>query len=465
MATFQLTISPEYVSDWGIYEGVREVIQNALDARDIGHELFIGHTGRHLRVSSRGARLQRNVWLMGQTTKAGDDSQRGHFGEGLKLGALALARAGRHIRFLNGEESWTPLIAPSKEFGQDVLTIRTRHLPRAAEDFIVEVQITLAEWQSFRDRFLDFQDTTAIKTTSGQVLMEPKFRGQSYVKGIWVEGDDNLQYGYNYLHALTDRDRRMVNSYDAKYGRVKLWEQLFNHFEESREAFTDSVGSESVAQQVLDLLGSGKQDLCYYEFATPDRGLLACVGQLFRDAHGATAIPVHSGSDYKEAGHYGRVGILSSKLLCDFFNGSDLDLHQIKKSEVGAVAQAYTIADLTESERVIFLRGMGLVGGAGLALELAPLLGRVSIVDFSSPTILGTHHTATGAIKVSRRSLESMEAFLSVLVHELAHDCGTDGSVEHDRMQAAIWAKAAVSLMQQPTPPAFAAATACISAN
>ena len=446
MATFQLTISPEYVSDWGIYEGVREVIQNALDARDVGHELSISHTGRHLRVSSRGARLQRNVWLMGQTTKAGDDSQRGHFGEGLKLGALALAREGRHIRFLNGEESWTPLIAPSKEFGQDVLTIRTRHLPRVEEDFIVEVQITLAEWQSFRDRFLDFQKTTAIQTYAGQVLMEPKFRGQSYVKGIWVEGDDNLQYGYNYLHAMTDRDRRMVNSYDAKYGRVKLWEQLFSHLEEN------GIGSESVAQQVLDLLSSDKQDLCYYEFATPDRDLLACVGQLFRDAHGAMAIPVHSGSDYKEAGHYGRVGILSSKLLCDFFQGSDLDLRQIKKIETGAVAQAYTIADLTENERVIFLRGMGLVSGAGLALELAPLLGRVSIVDFSSPTILGTHHSSTGAIKVSRRSLESMEAFLSVLVHELAHDCGTDGSVEHDRMQAAIWSKAVLSLMESSNP-------------
>ena len=459
MATFQLTISVDGFSDWGIYEGVREVIQNALDARDVGHELSISHTGRHLRVSNRGARLQRNVWLVGQSTKAGDDSQRGRFGEGLKFGALALVRAGRQIRFLNGDESWTPLIAPSKEFGQDVLTIRTRGLSRAVEDFVVEVQITLAEWQSFRDRFLDFQDTAAIKTTSGQVLMEPKFHSQSYVKGIWVEDDDNLQYGYNYFHALTDRDRRMVNSYDAKYGRVRLWEQLFNHFEE------DGIDSESVAQQVLDLLASGKQDLCYCEFATPDQGLRACVEGLFRKAHGDTAIPVHSASDYKEAGHYGRVGILSSKLLCDFFKSSNLDLHQIKKSEVGAIAQTYTIADLTESEQVIYLRGMGLVGGAGLALELAPLLGRVSIVDFSSPTILGTHHASTRKIRVSRRSLESMESFLSVLVHELAHDCGTDGSVEHDRMQAAIWAKAVASLMEQSTPPALAAAAACIGAN
>jgi len=450
MATFQLTISPEYVSDWGIYEGVREIIQNALDARDNGYELSISHTGRHLRISNRGARLQRNVWLMGQTTKAGDDSQRGHFGEGLKLGALALARANRQIRFINGEESWTPLIAPSKEFGQDVLTIRTRQLPKVIEDFVVEVEVSLNEWHSFRDRFLDFQDTKAVKTVRGQVLTDPKFRGQSYVKGIWVEGSDDLQYGYNYLLASTDRDRRMVNGYDAKYNRVKLWEELYSRVHDDGN---NPDGAALIARQVLDLLLSSKNDLCYYgDFTRPSDDLCAHVRELFLDAHGSKAIPVCSAAGYKEAGHYGRIGVLCTKLLCEFFRSTDLDLEQIKLTEKGAVAQAYTIADLTEAERMVYLRGVGLIGGAGLALGLTPLLGRINIVDFASPSIQGTHCRQSKSIKIARAALESMETFLAVLVHELAHDCGDDGSVEHDRMQAAIWAKAVLSLMEQTNP-------------
>jgi hypothetical protein len=84
MAKFQLTISAGYVEDWGLHEGVREIIQNALDGQQDGCPMTIDHSGDTLTVSNQGARLDRSVWLLGNSSKNAD-SHRGHFGEGLKL--------------------------------------------------------------------------------------------------------------------------------------------------------------------------------------------------------------------------------------------------------------------------------------------------------------------------------------------------------------------------------------------
>ncbi|MDD5511977.1 MAG: hypothetical protein PHI12_14410, partial [Dehalococcoidales bacterium] len=116
--------------EWGTWEAIREIVQNSLDegeAYDYGQDefgLFISDKGRGIAVSS---------FLLGPA-KLKEKWARGKYGEGMKIGALALLREGYpvyvqsgdrelHIIFLEQEADakvmslaalWRPLASPIK---------------------------------------------------------------------------------------------------------------------------------------------------------------------------------------------------------------------------------------------------------------------------------------------------------------------------------------------------------------
>jgi len=61
-----------------------------------------------LRIENEGAHLSREALLFGTTSKMGRADLIGKFGEGLKLGVLALVRAGRPVTIRSGSEVWNP---------------------------------------------------------------------------------------------------------------------------------------------------------------------------------------------------------------------------------------------------------------------------------------------------------------------------------------------------------------------
>src|SRR5688572_23444582 len=92
--TVELTINPGYVKDWGIWEAVREFVQNGLDSHDNGFHLSIergGGESKTVRIRNVGTTLDRRTLLLGASDKDGT-LERGKFGEGYKLGLLTLSR-------------------------------------------------------------------------------------------------------------------------------------------------------------------------------------------------------------------------------------------------------------------------------------------------------------------------------------------------------------------------------------
>ena len=74
-----LTIDANYLPEWGVQEGLRELIQNTLDAEDAtGQRSSIRYSTRSQTVTLKnpGARLDRDALLMGMTTKADDANAR-----------------------------------------------------------------------------------------------------------------------------------------------------------------------------------------------------------------------------------------------------------------------------------------------------------------------------------------------------------------------------------------------------
>lgn len=73
MRTITLSIATTYVQHWGLWEAVRELLQNALDAKSKGHnmefnEVWDGEGNHDLHIVNSGPGLNRAALLMGQTS-------------------------------------------------------------------------------------------------------------------------------------------------------------------------------------------------------------------------------------------------------------------------------------------------------------------------------------------------------------------------------------------------------------
>src|SRR3990167_3517651 len=98
---YELPITKEYIRHWGLLDGIRELIQNALDS-DSPFEWNIEEDT--LYIHSRYYKLEPKTLLLGCTSKAEDTTKIGSFGEGYKLAMLCLHRAGYKVRLRNNQD-------------------------------------------------------------------------------------------------------------------------------------------------------------------------------------------------------------------------------------------------------------------------------------------------------------------------------------------------------------------------
>ena len=430
MAKFQLTISTNYCANWGAWEGIRELVQNGLDGQDDGAEMKVSHHGDTFRVMSIGVKLDPRVWLMGTTSKSGG-GYRGHFGEGLKLGVLALVRAGHDVKIINGDESWTPKLEASEVFGDDVLAIYTHKRQNDSGMFTVEVGgVSKEAWDLMKGRFLFLvKPKNVVETSYAQVLLDEPMKGRVFVKGIFVQNSPDLSAGYNFKNVETDRDRRMISGWDLRYYAAKAWEEAMTH--EARPEFIEKV---------MDLLQSNAPDTQNMGEGSVSAETSAKVGKVFRARHGEKSIPVASMAAAREAEHYGFKGVVVQPgLMSVLKNESALNLDKLREDYKKAAQKSYVWADLTEAEQTIYKTVLGLVEGAAKDLGYSTVEDRLNIVDFGDENIEGLFEG--GQIKLARHILVDFENTLATLVHEVAHSQGGDGSVGHERAEGKLFAR------------------------
>lgn len=435
MAKFQLTISTDYVPNWGLYEATREIIQNAIDATVDGFHMNIDYDIKKqcLVVSSAGARLDRRVWLMGVTSKFDDDQYIGQFGEGLKLAALVLTRLGRQMTIVNGDETWRPTLEPSEVFGSTVLTVTTRKC-NDTKAFTVTVPMAQDEWDLYRHRFLALEPpTSCLPTSEADILLDPTLRTSLFVKGVYVETKSGFYAGYNFHSAKTDRDRQMVRDWDVRYYIRSAW----------RSAHRNGHVNGS---DILAFLLSDKEDARTFDYGVND-DMTHAARDAFLEKHGAGTIPVCDESQQLMAGHHGKRGVIVPSFLVKFFSGCPgMDIEVLAASTDTRVIETYPINQLTPAEQAVFHQALSLAEIAAKAEELEPVASRLEIVTFTSSNLLGLH--VSGQIQISRSMLAGFQPFLAALIHELAHDFGTDGSVHHERAEGRLFAAVIDHLMK-----------------
>lgn len=218
MKKYELSLSRNYVSSWGIEEAIRELLQNAKDSN--GEEnIDINKSSGTITITNKNTSIHSSTLLLGNTSKKDDLDKIGQFGEGYKLAILVLLREGKDISISNGNKIWKPSFEYSDNFECEVLCIA--ETDSIGNDLIFEISgFNSQELDNLESQFLGLngQAYNSIHTSYGEILTDSNYKGKVFVDGLPVYEDDNFDYGYNFksCYVSLDRDRKSINIYELK---------------------------------------------------------------------------------------------------------------------------------------------------------------------------------------------------------------------------------------------------------
>jgi len=428
----ELSIKTTYLPEWGAFEGIRELIQNGKDAEtEFNAPLGVRHRAdtKKLLIENKNTSLPHEALLFGHTTKTGKEDLIGKFGEGLKLGALALVRAGYDIKIRSGAEVWVPKIEKSEKFQADVLVFYISKGRQPKNRVQIEVSnVSEEEWSQMKGCFLflnkKINKEYRIDTRYGALLLGEENVGRVFVKGIFVEHDPKLVVGYDLTKDVSvDRDRKMIARYDLSWRMREIWVLSIGQRQELMAKFMGLL--EDSAGDVSDLDSYGARQL--------PREVREQAAASFKEKHGEDAVPVATMLDSKDIEHYGKKGVVVNNkplqaVLETIFGTAD----EIKRELANEVAHAYGWSELTYEEKSNLESAIELVN----AVEPVTL-AEIDIVDFRSEKIEGMYKEDRFLIAKNKLSRNSA---LEVLIHEVAHrGASFDGSHSHVCRIEKIW--------------------------
>lgn len=432
---FILPIKESYISDWGSWETLREIIQNAKDEEDQhGHLMQLSYERGWLRVANHGADLERKALLLGETSKSNREDLRGRFGEGLDLALLAGVRAGYDMRVYTCTEIWTPAIEHVEKFDARVLVVRTALRKTKGSGVEIRIKMPLRDWLDARKLFrflVDDPEEYQVAVNAGTILLHPDRRGQIYVKGIYTTTVSSLHYGYDLKHIRLDRDRRMVDSWDLRWELADILREGVQQ---------DPAKLSHPVYGMLKHKTEDVQSMVYHSSEALAEAMVAC----FIEEHGDKAVPVESIAESQSLEHFGMRGAIVSDSLRKILEQKVKSAAEIRRELTQIATIEYSWQDLSDDERTHLLRAVQLITDATGAMrdrcELPPLLDRLVVADFHNTAVRGTCD-GRGAVKIARRLLGDLKKTLRVLIHEEAHalSLSSDGSKDHIDALQDIW--------------------------
>lgn len=416
MERIELTIDVNYVN-WGIPEGIREIMQNAIDGNTKGYPISVDYDvdGETLIIANQGVILPKKSLLLGYSTKKGDSTMIGSFGEGKKIGVLSLLRHGLFIKIYNGDEIWTPVISVSEKFdGEKVLSYDIDKTD--VNHLCVKYEISglkKDDWTKTKEMFLMFDDPKGLKawdTPYGQVLDGDKYLGKIYVHGILIETieDEKFSFGYNFLPSqiVIDRDRRMVGRYEIKGKTSWMWTYL-------------AMQCEDLFTMLEVMLRNGRPDVwdLRYSWNVPAE-LKQKLYQRFVSHYGKDAVPVKTSDEAQRAAFIGRNGFVFGDTYVEIIKEFAGNIDILEATHSRDVSGKFDLMDLDEEESKTFCKAWTLLGSA-----LGTKFPAIEIVNFNDEKIEGLCEVKSGnvTLKLNKRILKDFGKTVQVIVHEIAH--------------------------------------------
>ena len=320
MRKYELSISADYVPEWGTTEAIREYFQNSIDeeTRDSSNKMFFDYDSgtQTIRIGNKHSDLDIKTLLFGVTTKNKDSAMIGNHGEGYKIATVVLLRLGKTVVFQNycRREIWRPRLVKSRRYG-GVLVPTFFVEPEAVwkkipeHSLIIEVGgITPEEYQQIKDCNLHLQEGYAHRDTSyGAILDDEENKGRIFVGGLFICKEPRLKdIGIDFKPKVVrlERDRSMVNSFDVQWYAARMVEEL-------KDAETTKRSLNSYSGVYIN------------SYSVPS-GLKNEIAEDFINEHGAKAVPVSNQADMEKLKKRGYRPVIVSEAKRDVILESEL---------------------------------------------------------------------------------------------------------------------------------------------
>ena len=289
MTRHKMSLSADYVSDWGVQEALRELFQNCIDHGKWEHAIG----AESLTLKSFDTCLEHKTLLLGHSKKA--EGSIGKFGEGYKLAALVLTRLGYRLTIDTAKELWRPKLIKSRTYKTQQLVFDTVEALVDQTDLTFTVEgLRPEDIEELRRQNLHVTPTPVkLATDKGYVIDRP---GDIFVNGLFVCHIDGYRFGYNlYPKDISiDRDRRIVRDFDLKWTTGQMWRECKDH------------------ELVLSLIKDKCPEVEYLDsfLYNVDQGLADTAAKAFVTEHGEDAVPVTSQLELEKAQEQGHEKIV-----------------------------------------------------------------------------------------------------------------------------------------------------------
>ena len=447
---FPLSIATAYRPNWKLWEGLRELVQNGIDAEtEFGAPMTVDLYNGKLRIENNGYQLRDDgrvmpldVLLLGHTSKRERSDLIGQFGDGMKIGILALLRLGHAVKLRNGSDVWNFSLGQNGDMESEVVVcdVSPGHKPEPRVRIEID-GISDDDWRMVKERFLHpaIRDQRIsldqVATPYGDLLIGPAYAGKLYVKGIFVQHVPKLRYGYNFREAEVNIDRDLVESYD----RDANMRRILSDAAEIRPDLAENMVA-ALMDSTADFAGISAYSAAYLSDALCSR-----VETAFDEKFGKDTLAVDSIGESRECESFGKRGVpIGQTPIGAIIKTRRGSFDKVKKEKATETTATYAWHDLTDDERA----NLGFAADMVAKVESSVTLDSVSIVDFADVNLLGL---AKGTeIKLARRILSSRAETLATFIHEAAHvvtNVAADFTPEHTRAIERIWASVAKLLV------------------
>lgn len=223
---YELTLTPDYVSDWTFDEAIRELIQNGTDQEILDREnkfkVEYSISEKILKLTNSKSVLKINTLLLGKSSKSKNKDTVGQFGEGYKIAALVLTRLGKTFTVYNNgkKEIWRARFKNSEKWLEKMLAFYVSKIDTDETELCIEIgNVTREEYGKISDVWigLDGYDYEKVDTQYGEIIKDEYYAGKVYVNGLFVNCNSDLQYGYNFKpeYISLERDRKTCDTWNV----------------------------------------------------------------------------------------------------------------------------------------------------------------------------------------------------------------------------------------------------------
>lgn len=248
----QYGIGKDYLKNWGLQEGLREIYQNFIDFGTFKQKFIKLDNGlTRVILSNHYEPADFEFLQIGKSIKNGNKLAIGQHGEGMKMAFLVFLRLELPLRVLTNHQEITAIWTNQHPIGE-CLSLNIKKFP-TIDKFAVQFDIKSEDFDKFNENLIKPKDILFDAGYHGQKVN--KLAGNLYSGRLFICNLNNLKGSYNLSPEVLklDRDRRVPGSFEVTWHTSKINEAEAK-FEFKDQEYDDMKYISKVPEKLLETI-------------------------------------------------------------------------------------------------------------------------------------------------------------------------------------------------------------------